>query len=161
MTGSEKNEIEEVLKTDVLGRVRVSPERREEILDAFEASGMSGQAFALHHGIKVQTFASWIQKRRRMRGDYEDEATRRKLGMPAKSKKSKAGTEPVSPVSPVSPAKPTSLKSLNLIELQVRPDSEEASALPLEIVLPGGAVVKLSSQCQIGLLKTLFRELPC
>ena len=55
----------EFLKTDVLGRVRLRPEEREKMLDAFEAGGMSGQAFAIHHGIKVQTFASWIQKRRR------------------------------------------------------------------------------------------------
>jgi hypothetical protein len=33
----------------------------EAILDTFEASGMSGQAFALQHGIKIQTFVSWIQ----------------------------------------------------------------------------------------------------
>jgi hypothetical protein len=33
------------------------------MLDAFEASAMSGQAFAIHHGIKVHTFASWMQKR--------------------------------------------------------------------------------------------------
>jgi hypothetical protein len=49
-------------------------EHRERILDAFESSGMSGQAFAIHHGIKVQTFASWMQKRRRIRSEYDDEA---------------------------------------------------------------------------------------
>jgi hypothetical protein len=32
--------------------------QREAILDTFEASGMSGQAFALQHGIKIQNFAS-------------------------------------------------------------------------------------------------------
>jgi hypothetical protein len=50
----------EFLKTDVLGRVRIRPEEREKMLDAFELGGMSGQAFAIHHGIEVQTFASWI-----------------------------------------------------------------------------------------------------
>jgi hypothetical protein len=29
------------------------------MLEAFEASGMSGQVLAIHHGIKAQTFASW------------------------------------------------------------------------------------------------------
>lgn len=58
---------DEVLKTDRLGRVRTPPDRREALLDEFERGGMSGQAFALHYGIKYQTFASWIQMRRRKR----------------------------------------------------------------------------------------------
>jgi len=78
-------ESDELLKADVLGRVRFRPEHRERMLDAFEASAMSGQAFAIHHGLKVQTFASWMQKRRRKRGDYDDEGTRQRLRMPAQS----------------------------------------------------------------------------
>jgi hypothetical protein len=69
----------DILKTDVLGRITIGRAQREAILDAFEVSGMSGQAFALQHGIKIQTFASWIQKRRRVRGDYQNEALCRKL----------------------------------------------------------------------------------
>ena len=42
----------QLLKTDVLGRTRMCRAQREAILDTFEASGMSGQAFALQHGIK-------------------------------------------------------------------------------------------------------------
>ncbi len=38
----------ELLKMDVLGRVKVKAGYREATLDAFEASGMSGQAFAIH-----------------------------------------------------------------------------------------------------------------
>jgi hypothetical protein len=34
-----------LLKTDVLGRVTVRRDQRETILDAFEASGMTGSAF--------------------------------------------------------------------------------------------------------------------
>jgi hypothetical protein len=71
----------DILKTDVLGRITISRAQREAILDAFEASGMTGSTFALHHGIKIQTFASWIQKRRRARGDYQNEAVCRKLRM--------------------------------------------------------------------------------
>ena len=55
----------EVVRTDILGRITLSREQREKMLDAFEASSMSGQAFAKQHGVKQQTFASWIQKRRR------------------------------------------------------------------------------------------------
>lgn len=43
-------ESEHLLKTDVLGRARMSRAQREAILDIFESSGMTGQAFALQHG---------------------------------------------------------------------------------------------------------------
>ena len=146
MTNAEPNEAEEFLKTDVLGRVRVRPEPRAKLLDAFEASGMTGQAFAIHHGIKVQTFASWIQKRRKKRGDYGDEAVRRKLRLPG----CRTGLSDPSPE-----------RCLNLIEVEVRPDTGSGLTAPLEGVLPGGAVVRITSESQIGLLKTLLRELPC
>jgi len=62
-----------LIKTDCLGRIRVSPEHRKKILDAFEASSMSGQKFAEHSGVKYQTFASWVQKRKRERNEYSSE----------------------------------------------------------------------------------------
>jgi hypothetical protein len=58
---------DQVLKTDTLGRVRTPVERREALLDEFEGSGMSGVKFAGRIGIKYQTFASWVQMRRRRR----------------------------------------------------------------------------------------------
>jgi hypothetical protein len=61
----------EILKTDVLGRVRMRPEKRELILDEFERSGLSGAKFAERIGVKYPTFASWVQKRRRKRGQYK------------------------------------------------------------------------------------------
>jgi transposase len=63
-----------ILKTDVLGRVRMPKDRREAILDAFERSGMSGEAFAERIGVKYPTFATWVQKRRRNRGAYKGKA---------------------------------------------------------------------------------------
>ncbi len=60
----------EILKTDVLGRVRTSPQRREAILDEFEKSGVAGVPFAKMIGVNYQTFASWVQKRRMARGQY-------------------------------------------------------------------------------------------
>ena len=66
-----ENEGPRILKQDVLGRVTTPAEQREALLDAFEASGMSGMAFAEQAGLKYQTFATWVQKRRRVRGDYE------------------------------------------------------------------------------------------
>jgi hypothetical protein len=60
----------EIIKTDCIGRIRVSCEHREKLLDTFDSSGMSGQKFAEHCGLKYTTFASWIQKRRRERNEY-------------------------------------------------------------------------------------------
>lgn len=61
---------EVVLKQDVLGRVKMPKERREQLLDEFEKSGLTGQKFAEFVGIKYQTFATWAQQRRRERGAY-------------------------------------------------------------------------------------------
>jgi hypothetical protein len=58
---------EALLKTDGLGRVQTPPERREQLLDEFERSGLSGIKFATLMGIKYPTFAAWLSKRRRQR----------------------------------------------------------------------------------------------
>ena len=57
-----------MIKTDVLGRMKTSAARRESLLKEFESSGMSGKKFAELTGIKYQTFATWLQKRRRQTG---------------------------------------------------------------------------------------------
>jgi len=67
---TDTDESELLLKSDRLGRVRMPRARREQILDRFESSGMSGQAFAAQIGVKYSTFASWVQKRRGARGTY-------------------------------------------------------------------------------------------
>ena len=61
---------ETILKTDVLGRVKTPAARREQLLDEFERSGLTGQKFAELTGLKYQTFATWAQKRRRQRGAH-------------------------------------------------------------------------------------------
>ena len=55
----------EILKTDCKGRIRFPAKMREELLDRFERSGMSGAEFAAYYGVKYTTFASWRQKRER------------------------------------------------------------------------------------------------
>lgn len=55
---------EGLIRQDRLGRFRFSKEQREALLDAFESSGMSGTSFATAHGVKYQTFATWVQKRK-------------------------------------------------------------------------------------------------
>jgi len=61
-----------ILKQDSLGRVRTTPERREELVAEYERSGMSGAGFAALAGIKYQTFATWVQKRRRAAGRSQE-----------------------------------------------------------------------------------------
>jgi DNA-binding transcriptional regulator YiaG len=56
------------LKADALGRVRTPGIKREEILDEFEKSGLSGVAFAALVGVKYPTLASWVRRRRRKPG---------------------------------------------------------------------------------------------
>lgn len=67
---STKDRDSALIKTDCLGRVHLDKERREKLLDAFEGSPLSGTKFAALHGVKYQTFATWVQKRKRERGEY-------------------------------------------------------------------------------------------
>ena len=55
----------DIFPVDSKGRVRVSRERREQLLDEFEKSGLSGAQFARTVGVKYQTFAFWRQERQR------------------------------------------------------------------------------------------------
>jgi len=56
-----------LIKTDVLGRMHRTPEQRERILDEYERSGLSGPKFATLCGVKYQTFASWLARRKSRR----------------------------------------------------------------------------------------------
>ena len=57
----------QIIKTDVSGRLRTPKARQEELLDEFERSGLSGKRFAEVSGIKYQTFAVWVARRRQAR----------------------------------------------------------------------------------------------
>ena len=67
MTSMTESPPASLLKTDVLGRVKTPAARREQLLDEFEKSGASGQRFAELIGVKYQTFATWVQQRKRQR----------------------------------------------------------------------------------------------
>jgi len=58
---------DQILKVDRLGRVRVPEERREALLDEFERCGVSASQFATVAGVNYQTFATWVQRRRKER----------------------------------------------------------------------------------------------
>src|ERR1700746_2875864 len=57
----------EILSRDAQGRVLVSRERRESLLEEYDRSGMSGVKFARYVGIKYSTLAYWLQTRHRHR----------------------------------------------------------------------------------------------
>jgi len=61
-----------IIKADRNGRVRYSPQYKQEVLAAYESSSLSGPAFARQCGIKYPTFAAWIAARKR----GEDRAAR-------------------------------------------------------------------------------------
>jgi len=54
-----------IIKSDRTGRLRYTQQYKDEVLAAYEASGMSGPAFAEHCGLKYPTFAGWAARRRR------------------------------------------------------------------------------------------------
>jgi hypothetical protein len=54
-----------IVKTDSLARVRTTPQRRQELLEEFGRSGLSGAKFAALVGVKCSTFAQWVSKRKR------------------------------------------------------------------------------------------------
>ena len=64
MTSMTESSLAPLLKTDVMGRVKTPAARRELLLDEFERSGTSGQKFAELVGVKYQTFATWVQRRK-------------------------------------------------------------------------------------------------
>ena len=120
---------EMILRTDVLGRVRTPWERREQLLDEFERSGMSGQKFAELTGIKYPTFAIWAQKRRRQRGAYATAAV------------------------PVQV--PDQVRWLEAVVTGTQ-NLGGKNQLPVVLQLPGGARLEISDAKQIALAATLL-----
>lgn len=123
---------DKILKVDALGRVRTSRKDREAVLDEFERSGLPGTRFAKRHGINYQTLATWIQKRKRARGEYP-EAT----GRPATR----------APIFALVEARAASFP-------ENRPETEV-----LEIALPCGAKLSVGNEKQAGLAAVLLAGL--
>ncbi len=121
----------EVLKRDVLGRVKTAKERREVILDEFERSGLSGSKFATLVGVNYQTFASWAQRRRRERKQY-----------PAQGKIS-----------------PKPVPQVRWLEAVLEQPECRASRSVLMIRLPGGAAMEVADCVQAGLAAATLRAL--
>ena len=54
-----------IIKSDRMGRTQYRAQYKAAVLAAFEASGLSGPAFARECGITYSTFASWVTKVRK------------------------------------------------------------------------------------------------
>jgi hypothetical protein len=132
----------EVLKTDVLGRVKTPRARQEALLDEFERSGVSGKKFAALIGVNYQTFASWAQRRRRARGKYPLSAK------PRSAPGALAGEQP--------------MRLLEAVAEGGAPAALEGG--PLCVALPGGAQMEVHDERQAVLAAELLRALvvrPC
>ena len=53
-----------IIRTASDGRLRFTPTQRQELLDAYNRSGLTAMAFARGHGVCYQTFIAWQRKRR-------------------------------------------------------------------------------------------------
>jgi len=120
----------EVLKQDRRGRVRVSRERRESLLDEFSRSGLSAAEFARMTGIKYPTFANWVQERRKAQPP-EAEASREVL---------------------------VGGGGIRLLEAVVenRASGTAASSVGLFIELPGGGRLTVHSPAQLAMAAELL-----
>lgn len=124
-----------ILKEDTRGRVRTPPARREELLDEFERSGVSGMRFAKMVGIKYATFALWVAKRRKSREQGAG------IPVPADHQESDVVRQPI-----------------RLFEaLSVAPAGPSGMGLTIE--LPGGARMAADSSEQLRLAAELIRLL--
>ena len=137
-----------ILKTDARGRVHTPVERREALLDEFEKSGASAKKFAAFVGIKHQTFASWVTKRRKERNRKDIAAA--------------VGVQSPSVCKLQAPAV-AALPKLQWMEAVVESDSlsagSEAKREALKVHLPGGARVEIGDVRQIALAAELLRAL--
>ena len=137
---------DQMLKQDVLGRVRMPREQRERILDEFENSGLPGTQFAKRHGLNYQTFASWVQKRRRDRGEYT-----------APLPSSNSDTPPPPALTEVFLSLPTDHKDRSISSADTMVSL--AGPLPLRIDLPGGTTLHLENTRQVPLATELIQSL--
>ena len=118
-----------IFQIDSKGRVRVSRERREQLLDEFEKSGLSGAQFARTVGVKYQTFAFWRQQRQR--------------------------TKPVS-AEGSSPKKAATVQWLETVISEAQASARPVEAA-LVVRLPSGAAMELNNGSQVAAAAALLR----
>lgn len=117
----------EILKTDQRGRVRTSPERRRQLLEEFDRSGLSAPKFAALTGLKYQTLAGWLYRRKQHPASDASTAS------------APAGQAPVQWFETVVEAGARTLHS------------------PLVVRLPSGAALEVANPAQATLAGTVLR----
>lgn len=119
-----------ILKTDERGRVRTTRARRQELLEEFDRSGLAAPKFAALTGLKYQTLAGWLQRRRKERDE-------------------------VAPV--VTPGQESKVQWLETVmeKAQVPPT---ARACPLVVRLPSGAVIEVAHAAHAALVGEVLRS---
>ena len=125
----------QILSQDARGRVLVSRERRQTLLEEYDRSGMSGIKFAQYVGIKYSTLAYWLQSRRRHR---QKEKSLIKAGPDTEPSRSNGGW----------------------IEAVV--ENASGPGVPagaLRIYFAGGAYCQISSAGEVALAAELLRRL--
>jgi hypothetical protein len=124
----------EILRTDLRGRIQYTKERREGLLNEYDRSGLSGPKFAAVSGIKYQTLAGWLIRRRRAGA-------------------SAAPNELVQPkVSATGP-----VQWLEAVIERPRPSVASAAAPSVVVRLPSGATLECSSEKQATIAAVLLR----
>lgn len=53
-----------IIRTGRDGRLRYTVGQRQQLLEAFDRSGLSAMAFSKQHGVSYQTFIAWLRKQR-------------------------------------------------------------------------------------------------
>ncbi len=129
-----------ILKSDTRGRVMSTPLQREELLRQYERSGLSGPRFAAAAGVKYQTFASWLQRKKRASAPLEEETS-------------------VPQQAPGPEAMPSLQWMEAVLETKAAPVPALSSQGKLRVELPGGAVALLSDSHQIALVVELIQAL--
>ncbi len=123
---------------DTRGRLRVTRERREELLAEFDRSAMSGRKFAEWAGLNYTTLANWLQKRRRQQASQ---------------------TLAIADAAPA-PAEPDPVRWVEAVaeSPQARP-AVKAKVAALVVHGPLGVRLELDDETQIQIATRFLREL--
>lgn len=113
-----------------MARVRTPLQRKRELLEEFERSGLSGAKFAALAGVKYSTFAAWVSRQKR-----------------------------VGPARATAPAVEGGAKVRWLEAMVDRAHLCVGPRLALTIEFNGGAKVEIADGQQVGLAAALLRAL--
>jgi hypothetical protein len=128
MTSTQKGS--EILKTDKRGRVRMTPERRQELLEELDRSGLSAPKFAALTGLKYQTLAGWLHQRRKQRDEM---------------------------VPVVSPAKEPTVQWLETV-IEKAQATQAVPSSNLIVRLPSGAMIEVANAAHAVLVGEVLRS---